>query len=489
MIKTKYVIFFLIIFLIALLPSFFSISNAYPSSLTVYHGKLIVAYPGLNSIYYYNGNLEPFLKIYDPLYISSNNYTLYIVSGNNLYYYNGSLSLVNISKPFMIFYDNYTNLTYVTTYNCYVYELDGTTVLNKTFIYESFGYMTFTRYAAIIDSQTGYIFLYYNGTTHTAINCQDALSGMIFAGKYFISGSFSPIGIFIFHNFSVLNLKLINDVYWYQLSNYNISFIYTSVIPDYLAYLNGVLYIASSQGLEAIDLNNYQVFCSTSIPVYSMIVYNNSVYVATPQGILRYDLQLPKIYSLRIEATNLIYKGQEWGFIINGTKYLLTNSSIDLLLDDGIYNISVLNSWIEKPNISNIILTLDSNYTINIGYTRPIFYVNVNIVGINGSVNLRINNETVKYNETNIKLKLPAGTYTISVQTNNYSVFPKDVIIDLYQNTSISFTAHSIQITSIVSKNRTSTNNIMNIFNIGVFALVAIIIIFIIISFKILKNR
>ncbi len=483
--------------LLSIIPLFSSSSSevsGYPYSLAVYHGKILVSYPSQNCIYYYDGDLIPFLHINDPTFISSNNFTIYIISNSSLYYYNGSLHKMDVIEPFMIFYDNYTNMTYVTTYNCYVYELNGSHVINKTYIYESFGYMTFTKYAAIVDSQAGYIFLYYNGSTHVTVNCQDALSAMAFANNYFISGSFSPAGIFIFHNLSVLNLNLIDDVYFYQIKNYNITFIYT-VVPDYIAYLNGVLYVASYQGLDAVDLNNSQVFYSTNTPVYSMIVYNGSVYAATPYGILKYDLKLPKIYELTVYANNLIYKGQEWGITINGTSYETTNSSITLFLTQGIYNISISNSWIEKPNVSRIIFHLDSNSVININYIKPLYYVYIHVKNIKGIVTLRINNTIENYTKPNIILKLSAGTYTISLHSSNYSVFPKSAIVELYSNITLNFTAtplSNLQLTSAKeNKNYTLSafSTIFNVFNLGIIVLILVLAIFFALIFKIAKKK
>ncbi|TRM86468.1 hypothetical protein DJ529_11235, partial [Sulfolobus sp. C3] len=125
---------FILMSLLSLSP-FSQTSKLYPYSLTVYHGKILVSYPAENTIYYYiNDNLVPFLHIYDPLQILSNNFSIYIVSNGSLYYYNGSLYRLNITEPFMLFYDNYTNITYVTTYNDYVYELNGSTIVGKWYI-------------------------------------------------------------------------------------------------------------------------------------------------------------------------------------------------------------------------------------------------------------------------------------------------------------------------------------------------------------------
>ncbi|TRM73664.1 hypothetical protein DJ524_03260 [Sulfolobus sp. D5] len=478
------------------LSPFSQTSKLYPYSLTVYHGKILVSYPAENTIYYYiNDNLVPFLHIYDPLQILSNNFSIYIVSNGSLYYYNGSLYRLNITEPFMLFYDNYTNITYVTTYNDYVYELNGSTIVGKWYIIGSFGYMTFTNNSAIVDSELGYVFLYYNGSTHTTINCQDALSAMAFAGKYFISGTFDPIGIFVFHNLSVLKLDKIDDVYFNEIYDYNITFIPTNVVPEYIAYLNGVLYVASYQGLDAIDLINSQVFYHTNTPVYSMIVYNGSIYAATPNGILRYQLTLPRLYELRVQAEDLIYEGQQWGVIINGTKLESTNSTMNLLLAEGVYNITILSSWIEKPNVTNIILNLDSNYTLYVDYVRPYYYVHVYVNDTKGPVVLRVNNETMTYNYTNITLVLPAGVYNVSLSSPGYSVFPKSIIVELFSNVSLSFNLHQMitgsEITTLSTKSE--NNNVImssaNIFNISILVLILLLALFFTVLYKLSKTR
>lgn len=465
----------------------------YPSSIAIYHGQLVVSYPESNYIYIYNGegSLKPLINVDDPVYIVSNNYDLYIKIGNNgsLLYYNGSINYVNINKTFMIFYDSYNNLTYVTTENCYVYELNGTSILHKYFVYESFGYMTFTNTAAIVDSVTGYTLLFYNGTNHTTVNCQDALSGMGFTKSYFISGSYSPQGIFVFHNLSVLKLNLINDNLFPEIANYNISFISTTVEPDFIQCLNGVLYVASDEGLNAIDLRNSQVFYSSYVPVYSMITYNGSIYAATSEGVIRYNLNLPPLYNLKIEASDFLQKNQGFSVLLNGTKYESSQNQMDFCLAQGYYNITFLPSYIEKPNVSSILVFLNHNYSINVNYTKPFFYLKINVYGDNDYVQLNVNGstETFKRNLTTI---LPAGTYIVSLTGKNYSFAPKMVEVPLIDNTTLNFYAKPVISHAIETSSQTiSTSPLSNPLNVGLVLIVAAAIVLSMMSFFIIRGR
>ncbi|AWR98142.1 hypothetical protein DFR86_11745 [Acidianus sulfidivorans JP7] len=495
-----YSIFLITVFLISLLlSSSFLVSSSdsthliptssYPSSLAIYHGKLIVAFPEENCIDYYNGSFVPFLKVYDPEEISSNNYTIYIISNNTLLYYSkGEFVKLNVSEPFMLFYDNYTNLTYVTTYNCFVYELNGSQVLKKYFIYESFGYMTFNNVSAIVDSQAGYIFLYYNGSVHVTVNYQDALSGMAFFDGKFISGSFDPVGIFVFNNLSVLKLNVIAVVYLYQIRNYNISFIYTTTVPDFIESLNGVLYVASSQGLNAISLSNGEVFYQNNIPVYSMIKYDNEIYTATPDGLIIYNLTLPKIYYLKVEAEGI----NQWSFLLNGTKYALQNNSIVLPLTEGIYNLTFLSSSLEKPNISSIVFNLSSNKTLVIDYLKLNF--TLNIYSPIKNYEIVINNKTIMVKQNNISLILPEGEYSLKIIAENYNITPSNLIVLLYHNTSIKLSAIPITATSSQTltsgvNNSSIKNSSNSLFNILVALIIVIIVVFIVLITIIIKSN
>ncbi|BDC17754.1 hypothetical protein [Acidianus sp. HS-5] len=477
--------YFLLLFLL-FLPLFSITLHAYsiqPISLTTFHGKLFAA--TRCAIYELcNGSWVKLLQINNVEQIEGGREGIYINNGSSIYYYNfSSLIPVNVTNAFKMFYDNYTGELYVTG-NSHLYIINCSEVVSSYYIPLSFCYVTFNCKEAIVDSQCGYFIFFYNGSEHLTISCQDAFAGMIFADGKFITGSFDPRGLFIYNNLSVLYINKIWDIYLRQLPQYNITLVDTEVTPNCMIYFKGMLYISSCQGIQVMNLENYQTVYYNPCPAYSMVVYNCSVLVATKSGIISLDLTPLPLYTLTINKVGGLY-GK---VIINGTEYTFCKY-LSLRLEEGVYNLTFLNCSIYKPCVRSEIVKLYCNKTVTIKYVGIPEELSIVLKGLsNGSkYTIIVNNQTYHEDTNVVNFTLPAGNYCIKINVNGVTrTFIVNLILDerLVVNVPSTFSLTTTSITSFSSTH--PTNSLSAPCYIGI-ALVIVAIAFIIIV--ILRRR
>ena len=482
--KAKYFfLFFVFLFLsFTAVPSHMS-SPSVAVSLTTFGGKLFMA--SSSAVYEFcHGQWIKILQMNNIKQVEGGKDGIYVNNGTLYYFYNLTRLLpLNITNPFKLFYDNYTGELYVTS-NSHLYIINCSRVIASYYIPLSFCYVTFNCKEAIVDSQCGYFIFFYNGSEHLTISCQDAFAGMLFADGKFITGSFDPRGLFIYNNLSVLYLNKIWDIYLRQLPEYNITLVCTKVTPDCLIYFKGMLYISSLQGIQVINLENYQSVYYNPCPAYSMIIYNCSVLVATKSGIIALNISPLPIYTLTIKKVGGLY-GK---VLINGTEYTFYNC-LKLRLEEGIYNLTFLNCSIYKPCINNEVINLNCNKTLTVKYIGIPEELSVILEGLNNGsrYSITINNQTYLEDSNMVKFTLPAGQYCVKIDINGVT---KTFIINLIQDEEIVINASSfylttnnstITATSHIGSNR---NNSLSLACYIAIALVVVALIFIIIVIR-----
>ncbi|MFP3201713.1 MAG: hypothetical protein RXR43_05545 [Sulfolobus sp.] len=389
----------------------------------------------------------------------------FITFNGSLYFYNGTIMQINIPLPQRLFVDNYTGELYVVANYQYVYVIKGTQVVKSYFIYESFGFLTFTNSYAIVDSQEGYTFLYYNGSNRTVCYYLDALTAMTFANNTFISGSFSPNGLWVFNNLSVLDLSVIPVNYFSQLPYYNIDYVPLPFTPYWIYYSNGLVYVAGEEGYEVLDsLNGYQVIYSNFTPVLQAIGYNGTFYLLTKYGLVEVKLQPPPIYVLTLKEIGLPSYGI-FTVEINGQEYTSTNGSITLkLAGDVLYNITFKDYMGFRPNVTSIELNLTSNTNLSVRYTSELVKVTVDLVGVKNGTHWVLYVDGTPYNESSPIAYLylsNSTTYFINVSVPNYKVFPVNLEYQVNGNSTLVFTATPI----LVENTSTATSSTSTAFS------------------------
>jgi len=392
----------------------------------------------------------------------------FITTNGSLYFYNGTVTQIDVPLPQRLFVDNYTSELYVTANYQYVYVIKGTHIVKSYYIYESFGFLTFTNSYAIVDSEAGYTFLYYNGSNRTVIYYQDALTAMTFANNTFISGSFSPNGLWVFNNLSVLDLSVIPVNYFSQLPYYNIDYVPLPFTPYWIYYNNGLVYVAGETGYEVLDsLNGYQVIYSNFTPVLDAAGYNGAFYVLTKYGLVKVELLPPPVYILTLKELGLPSYGT-FTVEINGQDYTSTNGSITLkLAGDVLYNITFMNYLGFKPNITSIELNLTGNTDLDVRYISELVQVKIVLEGVKNGTHWILYVNGTPYSESSpiVNLYLSnSTTYFINVSVPNYKVFPVNLEYQVNGNSTLVFSATPIPVqnASTASSNKSIASYVTN---------------------------
>ncbi|BFI74457.1 hypothetical protein [Sulfurisphaera ohwakuensis] len=412
----------------------------------------------------------------------------YFISNNTLYYYNGStITLINVPHPQRIFIDNYTDNIYVVSDYQYVYVIHRTTIVKSYYIYESFGFLTFTSSYAIVDSQAGFTYLYYNGTNRTVIYYQDALTGMIYGNSTFIVGSFSPNGLWIFTNLSVLDLPVIPVNYFSQLRYYNIVYVPLPFTPYWVYYGNGLIYAIGYYGYAVIyPKNNYQLVYLNYTRIFDSGFYNDTLYLLTPYGVAKVRYTPPPIYTLTIKEVGLP-SNSPFIVVLNNEKYISYNSTITFhLAGSTVYNLTFLNYMSFRPNVTTLTLNLTENLTLFIKYSTDNVSVKIFIEGINNQTpwTLYIDGKEYKEIGSSAILSLYNSTsYMVNVSVPGFRVSPTNLIFITTGDNTIVFTATPIitSTTQIATSTLTlgTSTPLQNYFNYLIIAVAIVIIVFI----------
>ena len=476
----KWIIFSILVFL-SLIPVFSSLpSNS--QTFVIVNGKI---YLGTSEGIYSLSNNTYLLTGYDIVCLAYLN-GFYFISNGKLYYYNGTLALINVPYPQRIFVDNYTNEVYVVSDYQYVYVIRGTTIVKSYYIYESFGFLTFTSNYAVVDSQAGFIFLYYNGSNRTVIYYQDALTAMTYGNSTFIVGSFSPNGLWVFTNLSVLNLKIIPVTYFSQLKYYNIVYVPLPFTPYWVYYGDGIIYAVGYDGYAIIyPKNDYQVADINYTRVIDSDFYNNTLYLLTPYGLVKIKYTPPPIFTLTIKEEGLP-KGSPFIVRVNGEEFTSYNGTLTFhLAGDAIYNLTFLNYMSFRPNVSSISLNLTKNLTLFVKYSTATVPVKIEVEGVSNATPWFLYIDGKEYKEVGNSATLTlynSTTYVINVSIPGFKVTPVNLIFLITGNTTITFTATPLTTaTSSYSFTTTlvPTSGVSNTFNYLVIALFLVLIVFI----------
>ena len=408
----------------------------------------------------------------------------YFISNGKLYYYNGTVTLINVPYPQRIFVDNYTNEVYVVSDYQYVYVIRGTTIIKSYYIYESFGFLTFTSNYAVVDSQAGFTFLYYNGSNRTVIYYQDALTGMAYGNSTFIAGSFSPNGLWVFTNLSVLNLRVIPVNYFSQLKYYNIVYVPLPFTPCWVYYGDGIIYAVGHDGYAIVyPKNDYQVVYVNYTSVIDSDFYNNTLYLLTPYGLIKIRYTPPPIYTLTIEEEGLP-EGSPFTVKVNGEEFTSYNGTLTFhLAGDTLCNLTFLNYMSFRPNVSSMSLNLTGDLTLLVKYSTDTVPVRVVVEGISNTTPWFLYIDGKEYKEVGNTVTLTlynSTTYMINVSVPGFRVTPTNLIFLTSGNNVITFTATPIS-TSVSSSSAVSsvpTSGVNSSFNYLVIALLVVLVVF-----------
>ncbi|QXJ33824.1 hypothetical protein [Saccharolobus shibatae] len=423
------------------------------------------------------------LKRYNTTFIIYFDGFYFITSNDTLFCLNGSKAVpINVSYPQRVFVDAYPNEAYVTS-NEYAYVINDNHIVKSYFIYESFGFITFAKTNAIVDSQTGFTFLYYNGSQKTTIYYQDALTWMTFENSTFIVDRFSPNGLWVFTNLSVLNLPVIPVNYFSHLPYYyNIDYIPLPLTPYWIYYKSGLIFVGGHNGYVIVNAeNNYQIIYLNYTIVYDVHSYNNVFYIPTNNGLIKLTYTPPLIYSLMMKEIGLP-NGSIWTVIINDMRYTVYNDSLTLhLAGNEVYNVSSTNYLSFKTNITSIELNLSKNSLMVVNYSDTKVPLSIVIDGIENYTKwiLYLNGKEYEElgNKITVQLHYPI-TNLINVSIPSFKIPLIDLFFIVSCNTMLMFTATPVLTTSNTAVsviNSNGNNNSQFFLSVGV-ALVIIVI-------------
>ena len=435
-------------------------------------------------------NSSYILRGYDVVSLAYLNGFYFITSNGSLYFYNGTSPLrINVPYPQRIFVDVYTGDVYVVSDYQYVYVVRGTQVLKSYYVYESFGFLTFTKDYAVVDSQAGFTFLYYNGTNRTVIYYQDALTGMTFGNSTFVVGSFSPDGLWVFTNLSVLRLPVIPVTYFSQLRYYNIVYVPLPFTPYWVYCWDGLIYAVGHEGYAVIyPKNDYQVIFLNRTEVLDSTLYNGTLYLLTPYGIVKEKFYPPPIYVLTIKEVGLP-NGSPFVVVINGTKYTTFNGTISLsLAGDAKYNITFLDYLSFRPNVTSMSITLTGNSTIEVGYSTPDVPVKIIVEGINNQTSWTLYVNGKEYSEVGspVIIYLPNSTsFIINASIPGFEVSPTNLAFITTGNNTIVIKAMPILKSQAASSTggftlnlKSFTSSPLDVLSLGVVVLLLVFVVF-----------
>lgn len=398
-------------------------------ALAVVDGNVYLGTPeGIYSL----SNSSYILRGYDVVSLAYLNGFYFITSNGSLYFYNGTTPLrIDVPYPQRVFIDDYTGDVYVVSGYQYVYVVHGTQVLRSYYVYESFGFLTFTKDYAVIDSRAGFTFLYYNGTNRTVVYYQDALTGMTFGNSTFVVGSFSPNGLWVFTNLSVLRLPVIPVTYFSQLRYYNIVYVPLPFTPYWVYCWDGLIYAVGHEGYAVVyPKTNYQVIFLNRTDVLDSALHNGTLYLLTPYGIIKEKFYPPPVHVLTIKEVGLP-NGSPFTVVINGTEYTTFNGTISLrLAGDVKYNITFMDYLSYMPNVTSMQVTLTRNSTIEVSYSTPDVPVKIVVEGISNQTDWTLYVNGKGYSEVGspVVIRLPNSTsFVINASIPGFEVSPTNL--------------------------------------------------------------